>query len=249
MLLGVHPEAFATILAAHTVGARVVGVRPGLTDAQVEHLLSLDITLVVRDEDVPGLLDAPAEPLHCNGKPDDIARLIHTSGSTGVPKACAQTYASMTNYWNARPAAWPPVIRELAPRLGRYLVFGSLSSQVMFEYAVLTLTAGGTVVVAGDPADAITRQRATARVITVPGLAKLVAAQRHSPADLSTLRALVVSGSPLTARTPPRGPGGAGTGRLPRLRADRDRHDLDGHAVRPSRHRGDTRGGGGDPRR
>src|SRR5688500_6131265 len=68
----------------------------------------------------------------------------------------------------------------------------------MFEYAVLTLTAGGTVVVADNPADAITRLKATARVITVPGLAKLVASQKREPADLSTLRALLVSGSPLT---------------------------------------------------
>ncbi|HEX8870683.1 MAG TPA: fatty acid--CoA ligase family protein [Lentzea sp.] len=196
LLQGVHPEAFATILAGHVVGARVVGVRPGLTQAQVEHVLGLDIKLVVRDSDVP--LGAATE-LRCDGKPDDFARLIHTSGSTGSPKACAQTYASMTNAWTARPDAWPPAIRELASRLRRYLVFGSLSSQVMFEYAVLTLTAGGTVVVADNPAGAITRHRATARVITVPGLAELVARQRHSPADLSSLRALLVSGSPLTA--------------------------------------------------
>jgi fatty-acyl-CoA synthase len=198
LLLGVTPEAFATILAAHAVGARVVGVRPGLTEAQVEHLLSLDIALVVRDSDVADLAKASPEPLRCTGKPGDIARLIHTSGSTGAPKACAQTYASMTNAWTAQPDAWPPAIRELATRLDRYLVFGSLSSQVMFEYAILTLTAGGTVVVADNPVDAITRHKATARVITVPGLAKLVAGQRSSPADLSTLRALLVSGSPLT---------------------------------------------------
>jgi acyl-coenzyme A synthetase/AMP-(fatty) acid ligase len=196
LLQGVHVEAFATILAAHAVGARVVGVRPGLTAAQVEHLLSLDIKLVVRDSDEVATAAAPE--LTCDGRQEDFARLIHTSGSTGAPKACAQTYASMTNAWTARPEAWPPAIRELASRLDRYLVFGSLSSQVMFEYAILTLTAGGTIVVADNPADAITRHRATARVITVPGLAKLVAAQRHSPADLSKLRALLVSGSPLT---------------------------------------------------
>ncbi|MEV6236025.1 fatty acid--CoA ligase family protein [Lentzea sp. NPDC051838] len=192
---GVNPEAFATILAGHVVGARVVGVRPGLTEAQVQHLLGLDIKLVVRDDDIP--FGEATEP-RCDGRPDDFARLIHTSGSTGAPKACAQTYASMTNAWAAHPDAWPPAIRELASRLQRYLVFGSLSSQVMFEYAVLTLTAGGTIVVADNPADAITRLRATARVITVPGLAKLVASQRRSPADLSSLRALLVSGSPLT---------------------------------------------------
>ncbi|MCX2950425.1 class I adenylate-forming enzyme family protein [Lentzea sp. NEAU-D7] len=198
LLLGVTVEAFATILAAHAVGARVAGVRPGLTDAQVEHLLSLDIKLVLRDADLTGLLASSPGPLWCDGRPGDIARLIHTSGSTGAPKACAQTYASMTGAWTARPGAWPPAIRELATRLDRYLVFGSLSSQVMFEYAVLTLTAGGTIVVADHPADAITRLKATARVITVPGLAKLVASQKRDPADLSTLRALLVSGSPLT---------------------------------------------------
>lgn len=196
LLLGVNVEAFAAILAGHVVGARVVGVRPGLTDAQVEHLLSLDIKLVVRDTD--DLVRAPAGDLSCEGRPDDIARLLHTSGSTGIPKACAQTYASMSNAWTARPEAWPPAIRDLASRLDRYLVFGSLSSQVMFEYAILTLTAGGTVVVAADPATAITDLKATARVITVPGLAKLVAAQKRDPADLSTLKALLVSGSPLT---------------------------------------------------
>jgi acyl-coenzyme A synthetase/AMP-(fatty) acid ligase len=194
--LGVNVEAFATILAGHVVGARVVGVRPGLTEAQVEHLLGLDIKLVVHDSDIPR---AAASELRCDGRPEDIARLIHTSGSTGAPKACAQTYAAMTAAWAARPEAWPPAIAELASRLDRYLVFGSLSSQVMFEYAVLTLTAGGTVVVADQPADAITRLGATARVITVPGLTKLVAAQRHCPTGLPTLRALLVSGSPLTA--------------------------------------------------
>ncbi|WP_394619321.1 class I adenylate-forming enzyme family protein [Lentzea sp. JNUCC 0626] len=196
LLLGVHVEAFAAILAGHVVGARVVGVRPGLTDAQVEHLLSLDIKLAVRDTD--DLVKAPAGELSCDGRPQDVARLIHTSGSTGAPKACAQTYASMTNAWTAHPEAWPPAIRDLATRLDRYLVFGSLSSQVMFEYAVLTLTAGGTIVVADTPATAITDLRATARVITVPGLAKLVAAQQREPADLSSLKALLVSGSPLT---------------------------------------------------
>ncbi|MGP4109741.1 class I adenylate-forming enzyme family protein [Streptomyces sp. 4N509B] len=219
--LGVTPEAFATILAAHAVGARVVGLRPGLTDAQLRHLLGLDIAALITGSPtgtptdagtggtpthgpptltVDALRAAPPAPLTLAGRPGDVARLLHTSGSTGTPKACAQTYAAMTAAWAARPAAWPPAIRELASRLDRYLVFGSLASQVMVEYAVLTIAAGGTVVVAEDPTlpDAITRLRATASVITVPRLARLVAAQRRDPADLSTLRALMVSGSPLT---------------------------------------------------
>ncbi|WP_367127341.1 class I adenylate-forming enzyme family protein [Saccharothrix sp. HUAS TT1] len=223
LLLGVTPEAFATVLAAHVVGARVLGVRPGLPDAQLRHLLGLDVAAVVTDSTghhaphlstairsggrhAPRALTAEAlrtarrGPLRVDGRPGDVARLIHTSGSTGTPKACAQTYAAMTAGWAARPQEWPPAIRELASRLDRYLVFGSLSSQVMFEYAVLAIAAGGTVVVADRPElpGAITRHRASACVITVPRLVKLVAAQRRDPADLSTLRGLMVSGSPLS---------------------------------------------------
>ncbi|MEU4745153.1 long-chain fatty acid--CoA ligase, partial [Actinosynnema sp. NPDC023658] len=210
LLLGVTPEAFATILAAHAVGARVMGVRPGLPEAQLRHLLDLDVTAAVTDSPgvrhvprtltVDALRSARPEPLRLGGRPADVARLIHTSGSTGAPQACAQTYAAMSAAWTARPQAWPPAIRELASRLDRYLVFGSLASQVMFEYAVLAIAAGGTVVAADPPTlpDAITRYRASGSVITVPRLAKLVASQRRKPTDLSTLRAVMVSGSPLS---------------------------------------------------
>ncbi|MFI1952966.1 class I adenylate-forming enzyme family protein [Streptomyces xinghaiensis] len=213
LLLGVGPEAFAAVTAAHTVGARVVGVRPGLPERGRARLLR-DTGVTVTDRPAgpdgagPGLvlplgelLSAPDDGRRPRvaGRPRDVARLLHTSGSTGVPKACAQTYAAMTAGWALRPDAWPPAIRELAGRMDRFLVFGTLASQVMMEYGLLALAAGGTLVTA-DPPDlpgAIVRHRATASVITVPRLVKLVADQRASPADLSSLRALMVSGSPL----------------------------------------------------
>lgn len=210
MMLGVTPEAFAAMIAGYAVGARVVGVRPGLPGAQARHVLRQDIAAIVTDADpAPGaltvaeLLETPDDggPLRLSGRPHDVARLVHTSGSTGTPKGCAQTYAAMDAAWTARPAAWPPAIKELASRLQRYLVFGSLASQVMMEYGVLTLAAGGTMVVADKPVfpDAIVEHRASASVITVPRLYRLVAAQRAAPADLSSLRALMVSGSPVEA--------------------------------------------------
>lgn len=213
MLTGVGPEAFAAIIAAHTVGARVVGVRPGLTPRQRLHVLR-DVRATVTDGppapgDPGGGLVLPLGELaaspddgarpHVLARPGDVARLLHTSGSTGLPKACAQTYAAMTAGWAHRPDAWPPAVRELAGRLGRFLVFGTLASQVMMEYGLLALTAGGTLVTA-DPPDlpgALVRHRATASVITVARLTRLVAAQRASPVDLGALRALMVSGSPL----------------------------------------------------
>ncbi|MFI2643905.1 class I adenylate-forming enzyme family protein [Streptomyces sp. NPDC018610] len=236
LLLGVGPEAFAAVLAAHAVGARVVGVRPGLTEGQRHHLLvgtvyqvtdrppgragersgtvdaaggtaggrlggpgAPDGTVLLLDDLLAAEDDGIRPPV--SARPQDIARLIHTSGSTGVPKACAQTYAAMTAAWAAHPDRWPPAIRELAPRLERFLVFGTLASQVMLEYGLLALAAGGTLVTADAPAfpDSLVRHRATGSVITVARLTKLVASVRARPVDLGALRALMVSGSPVGA--------------------------------------------------
>jgi acyl-CoA synthetase (AMP-forming)/AMP-acid ligase II len=201
LLLGVTPEAFAATIAAFAVGARVAGVRPGLTDEQLGHLLAHNESVLIAEGRLTELLTAPDDgvPLVAAGRREDIARIIYTSGSTGNPKGCAQTYAAMSDTWAAHPDRWPPAIRDLASRLRRYLVFGSLASQVMLEYGVLTLAAGGVLVVAHPPAfpDSIVRHRATASVITVGKLYQLIRDQRANPADLSSLRALMVSGSPL----------------------------------------------------
>ncbi|MBM7442392.1 class I adenylate-forming enzyme family protein [Streptomyces sp. HB132] len=213
MLLGADPGAFAAIIAAHVVGARVVGVRPGLTASQRDHLLrGAEVTVADRSDGSGNTRNGPVLALddllasaddgvrpRVLARPGDVARLLHTSGSTGLPKACAQTYAAMTASWVHRPDTWPPAVRELAGRLDRFLVFGTLASQVMMEYGLLTLAAGGTLVTA-DPSnfpDALVRHRATASVVTAARLTKLLAAQRESPVDLGGLRALMVSGSPL----------------------------------------------------
>jgi len=195
LALGVHPEAFAAVFAAFAVGARVAGGRPD----QLDGLLADAGATLVDEDRLAGLLRSPDLPLRVAGRPGDPARIIYTSGSTGRPKGCVQTYAALTAAWAAHPDRWPPAIRQLAARLDRYLVFGSLTSQVMLEYGVLALAAGGTLVTAQPPAfpAAFVRHRATASVITVGKLHQLVRAQRADPADLSTLRALMVSGSPL----------------------------------------------------
>jgi fatty-acyl-CoA synthase len=199
--VGVTPEAFAATIAAFAVGARVSGIRPGLTPEQLAHLLSRDDALLIDEAGLAVLAATPDDgvPLVAAGRPGDIARIIYTSGSTGDPKGCTQTYAAMTAAWAAHPDRWPPAVRELATRLRRYLVFGSLSSQVMLEYGVLTLAAGGTLVVARPPGfpGALVRHRATASVITVGKLYQLVRDQRENPVDLTELGALLVSGSPL----------------------------------------------------
>lgn len=195
--LGVAPETFAAIVAAYTVGARVAGVRAD----QLGHVLATSGGLLIDSSRLAALLAAPDDgrPLAAAGRPDDLAQIVYTSGSTGVPKGCCRTYAAMTAAWDADPGRWSPATREMAGRLDRFLVFGSLSSLVMFKYAVLTLTAGGVLVAAEPPIypEAVAKLRATAGVITVGKLHQLVRAQRAEPADLGSLRALMVSGSPL----------------------------------------------------
>jgi acyl-CoA synthetase (AMP-forming)/AMP-acid ligase II len=206
------PAVFATIVAAHSVGARVVALRPGLPQDHVQYLVGMDNVVVITDSEVEyeprtltvaGLCAANPGPIPVDGRPTDVARLIHTSGSTGVPKPVAQTYAGMTAEWAWTPSRWPRAIRELAPRMGRFLLFRALASQVVFQYTAMTIVAGGTVVVAElrDPEPltaAIARLRITSTVVTVPMLTSMITDQRGRPADLSTLRAVLVSGSPLS---------------------------------------------------
>ncbi|GIM93022.1 class I adenylate-forming enzyme family protein [Paractinoplanes toevensis] len=198
--LGVSPEAFAVIVAAFAVGARVTGVRAD----QLEHVLSTSGGRLIDESSLTGLLTSPDDglPLTAAGRPAAVAWILYTSGSTGQPKGCCRTYAAISQGWNAYPDRWPPAIREIASGLGRFLVFGSLSSAVMLEYSVLALTAGGVLVAADPPIypEALSRLQATAGVITVGRLHQLVRAQRERPEDLSRLRALMVSGSPLEPR-------------------------------------------------
>jgi fatty-acyl-CoA synthase len=195
--LGVAPETFAAMVAAFTVGARVAGVRAD----QLRHVLTTSGGLLIDDARLAALAATPDDgrPLVAAGRPADLARLTYTSGSTGVPKGCGQTYAALGLAWNADPGRWSPAVREMSTRLGRFLVFGSLSSAVMFEFSVFALTAGGVLVAAEPPIypEAVAKLRATAGIIPVGRLHQLVRAQRAEPADLSSLRALMVSGSPI----------------------------------------------------
>ncbi|WP_433129812.1 class I adenylate-forming enzyme family protein [Micromonospora sp. CA-240977] len=193
--LPVTAAAFAATMAAFAVGARVSGWRADLSPAQLAGSLLVDSTRLA------SLVEHPDDglPLVAAGRAADPARIVWTSGSTGTPKGVVQTYAAMSAAWVAYPDRWPPAITDLATRMQRYLVFGSLASQVMLEYGVLALAAGGTLVVAPRPVfpDALVDQRATASVITVGKLHQLIRDQRSHPVDLRHLRALMVSGSPL----------------------------------------------------
>ena len=225
--LAVSPEAFAAQMAAHVVGCRVVGVRPGYTPGQLAHVLDMDVDALLVDRstatsdlltaagrtpllslgscpDATDLMaaDGGAEPV-ITARPDDVAFVAFTSGSTGNPKGCAITYRALTAHWAWQPRVWSPVAAEFATAFQRYLLFGTLSSIVVMEFLGPCLLGGGTAVIAEDDGRplfpyAIERHRITGSIITVPRLCQMLDLLRDAPVDVSSLRGLMVSGSPLS---------------------------------------------------
>jgi fatty-acyl-CoA synthase len=222
--LAVSPEAFAAQMAAHVLGCRVVGVRPGYTAGQLAHVLDMDVDALLVDRStatselltaagrtsVLSLADLMAAPLDDGGaepvitaQPDDVAFVAFTSGSTGNPKGCAITYRALTAHWAWQPRVWSPVAAEFATAFRRYMLFGTLSSIVVMEFLGPCLLGGGTAVIPEDDGRplfpyGIERHRITGSIITVPRLCQMLDLLRKEPADVSSLRGLMVSGSPLS---------------------------------------------------
>ncbi|AEM84808.1 class I adenylate-forming enzyme family protein [Streptomyces violaceusniger] len=217
----VTPEGFAVLMAAYLLGCRVTGLRPGMTPAHLVYVLSDGIDALVADETgaTPELLDAAggvtvlrlgpdlldAHPkatgeLTAQGRPDDIAMVTLTSGSTGRPKGCTQTYRSLALNWGWQPARWTERTARLAAGYERYLLFGTLTSAVIFEHLGVCLLGGGTAVIPDPPLvfpQVFERHRITACLMTVPRLHHVLDVLRTDRVDTGSLRVLLVAGSPL----------------------------------------------------
>lgn len=201
MVLSLSPEAYAAQLAAHALGCRVAAARPGWSPQQLAQAFRGQVDAVVADLPFDGPVLPLGELLAQPGiggsvpemaRPDDIARLTYTSGSTGAPKACAHTYRAISLAY--QPDRWAPVLARLLTRFARCLIHESLASPVMFTYLGRCLVTGGTVVIPDGLAlpEAIERYRITATLMPPARLHQVLG----SRAELSSLRAVVLGGSP-----------------------------------------------------
>jgi acyl-CoA synthetase (AMP-forming)/AMP-acid ligase II len=217
LVLSLSPEAYAVHLAAHTLGCRVAAARPGWSPPQLADAMRGKVDVVVSDRSTDGSTFGPPSVPEglTNGAPvlplnsllpratsrgsipelargDDVARLTFTSGSTGQPKACAHTYRAISLAY--LPDRWAPVLAEVLTHFERCLIHQSLASPVMFTYLGRCLVVGGTVVIDEKLSmpEAIEHHRITATMMPPARLDQVM----RSSADLSSLRAVVLGGSP-----------------------------------------------------
>jgi fatty-acyl-CoA synthase len=207
MDVGVDAEALAAYLAGYTLGCKVIGVHPGYSAPQRQHVLSRGVDAVITSDRVAELLRGPAAEPVVHARPDDVARIAYTSGSTGRPKGCMQTYAALSVHWSWGVESWCADTVELAKHMSRYLLFGTLSSAVVQDYLALCLLSGGAAVIPNLPGPGegplfpgvFQRLRATATIMNVPRLYQMLDSVRHGDFDLSSVGAIMVAGSPLPA--------------------------------------------------
>lgn len=138
-------------------------------------------------------LDAAAagqsgEPLACRARPDDLAVIVSSGGSTGVPKGSCRDFA---HYTGMAAAPSPPDRRQLVNGHLAYL------SEVLVD---MTLIGGGTVVLrdefdAADTLAQIEAERITDLFLVEPQLFALMDHPAVAATDLSTLRTLVHIGA------------------------------------------------------
>ena len=199
MVLSQTPEAYAAQLAAHCLGCVVAPIRPGWGAQQrADALGRLDVAVADQPAgqaalDLEDLLaSADSGDLPELAKPDKIARLTFTSGSTGQPKACAHTYRAIGLAY--QPDRWAPVLARLLSHFERCLIRESFASPVMFTFLGRCLVVGGTAVLPAGLtfAEAIERNRVTATLMPPALLQQLL----ETNADLRSLRALLLGGSP-----------------------------------------------------
>ncbi len=177
-------------LAASRAGCVAVPVNPQMTESEVEHVIAdCGATLVIRsDADLPrrrGL--PPVTPV----RPDDVAALFYTSGTTGRPKGVRLTHRALTG--SIRGVGLPRWVRtdEAVLSLPTAHIYGFISYLGLAAVGVPAFVIPRFRPV--EVLDAIEQRRASA-FFGVPAMYRLLLEAGAERRDLSSVR-LWVSGA------------------------------------------------------
>ncbi|GAC1542015.1 MAG: fatty acid--CoA ligase [Acidimicrobiales bacterium] len=142
------------------------------------------------------LADAPSTDIGAVGSPDDVAFILYTSGTTGLPKGAMLTNANMSYTARIASEVWgfgPDSVNLVAMPLFHIGGIG---------YGLMALTQGGHTVVSreADPATLISlieRHRVTHSFFVPAVVQSLLSDGRSATADFSSLELLVYGASPI----------------------------------------------------
>jgi cyclohexanecarboxylate-CoA ligase len=168
-------------------GEAEIGKCEGLRD-------ELALVMPLRPDDVSGLLDEPAPAVREPAGPDELALLLHSSGTTSVPKGIMHSSNTLRYATEQLRERW-----ELTAADTNLIVceFGFVGSLV-FGYLV-TLLSGATGVLLprwnAEEALRLTERHRCTYVLYMPTHgADIIRAGRESDRDCSSMRALVAPG-------------------------------------------------------
>ncbi|MCZ7436790.1 amino acid adenylation domain-containing protein [Micromonospora sp. WMMC241] len=195
-------DTVVAVLAVWKAGGAFVGLDPELPPQRLARLAEgAGVRLVLDPDDVaePASAAHPATRPDVDTRPDQLAYLVHTSGSTGAPKGVLVEHGGITAYLDTigahyRLDADDVVLQRASPSFDAFL-----------RDAVGPLTVGATVLVAERSdlstlaADLPGRPAPTVLLSMVPSLLhQLLDAGDVGAATLPALRLLVLSGEPCT---------------------------------------------------
>ena len=225
-----HPALLETFFAANALTATPVLVNPRLKAAEVDFILrDAEPTVVLYGQEqaanvaklrgaLPGvrawigvdegteyeqfLAGGLLEPIDASvDVAEDVALIMYTSGTTGSPKGAMLTHQNLYYQWMncliAMDVRTDEVLLAVAPL---WHIAG------LNMVAVPTFTKGGRIIIhRGFDADAVLDEMERSRVtmtFMVPAMVDVLSQHpRWADTDFSSLRSLMVGGSPLTERT------------------------------------------------
>jgi long-chain acyl-CoA synthetase len=172
-------------LAAARAGGVCVPVNPKMRDEEVEHVIAdSGASLVVRDPSEIGANEALAAAVPA--RPDDVAAIFYTSGTTGKPKGARLTNRALLSQV-APGAVWPAGLRR------DEAVVGLPVAHIMGFVTLLALAVSGIPAYflphfrANAALDAIEQRRATV-FVGVPAMYRLMLDAGAEQRDLRSIR-------------------------------------------------------------